>query len=174
MKPRAAIFNRSIIFGTCFVSIILVACDQNNSDEQVELGLEMEQAAPVNQPKADGSKQDELAVPTRQNNVAIAPGNIVVLALSTYDARAVVKSAQGELQAMQPGDVVQGTETVLIDILEDRLVFEEVVTKPSGLKVKETVWVYKARDGVSRVRVLSRNSPESSGISVKKTIVVSE
>jgi ribosomal protein L19 len=163
-----------VMFMLCLVSLVLVACDSSKTDERVDSTLEPGQLVPAKQTDADATSQTADTESSTQANIAIAPGNIVVLALSTYDARAVVKSAQGEMQAMKPGDVVEGTETVLVDILDDRLVFEELVTKPSGLKVKETVWVYKAKNGVSRVQVLNLHSPELKGRTVKKTIIVSE
>ncbi|MEJ2066268.1 MAG: hypothetical protein P8X74_23820, partial [Reinekea sp.] len=83
--------------------------------------------------------------------------------------RAVVKTAQGELQTLKIGNIVQGTDATLIDVLDDRLVFEEISTKPSGLKVKNTVWVYKFKDGVSKVQVLNHLPPKLKEYSVSKT-----
>jgi|GEM_PF-2130712 len=170
-KENSNIVGMLMLSLVCF---ILVACDRSKTDERVERAVESEQLVPDKQAEKDGRRQTDETVLTRQTNIVVAPGNIVVLALSTYNARAVVKSAQGIMQTMKPGDVVPGTETTLIDILDDRLVFEKLVTKPSGLKTRETIWVYKAKDGVSRVQVLNQQSPELKNYTVKKIIIASD
>lgn len=158
----------------CLLAFTQVACDQSKTEEPVERAQEATPSDPVQQASTDPVQQAGQIVTTPQSKTVIAPGNIVVMALSSYDQRAVVKSADGEMQAMKPGDIVPGTETVLVDVLNDRLVLEQTVTMSSGLKVKQTVWVYKARDGVSRVQVLNRNAPELKEYKVTKTIVTSE
>ncbi len=140
----------------------------------MERALQTVPPATVQQASTDPVQPAGQIVAIPQSKTVIAPGNIVVMALSSFDQRAVVMSAEGEMQAMKPGDVVPGTEMVLVDVLNDRLVFEETVTRPSGLKVKQTIWVYKARDGVSRVQVLNRNAPELKEYKVTKTIVTSQ
>ena len=84
----------------------------------------------------------------------------VVLALSPFDQHAVVKLPEQEMQALKTGQAVEGVDARLVEVLEDRAVFEEIVLGDNGLKVKETVWVYKAKQGVSRVQRLSKEKPE--------------
>ncbi len=152
------------------LSIFQSACDSDTNVEQSELKLVSQQALP----KREAGDVNKIEQPTlaSQSRKVISPGNIVVLALNVHDGRAVIKSAQGDMQVMQVGDVVQSTEATLVNIMNDRLVFEEIITRPSGLKAKETHWVYKAENGVSRVQILRQHAPKSESKPVRKTVIV--
>ncbi len=167
MYPKTSRFKLAYGFAIILVSLIQVACDPNQTDLGEASALDAETPVPSTPPETMAT---DAVAQAGKTTTAIAPGNIVLLALSAYDARAVVKSAQGEMQAMKLGDTVLGTQATLVDILDDRLVFEEFVTKPSGLKTQQTVWVYKAKDGVSRIQVLHRHGPKSRTYAVEKTI----
>ena len=84
----------------------------------------------------------------------------VVLALSPFDGHAVIQLPETEMQVVKIGQELEGFDAKLVDVLHDRAVFEEIVQLDSGIKVKETVWLYKAKQGKSRVQRLSKHAPE--------------
>lgn len=179
MRKRFLIFRPTRRYVTlmsvvCLLAFTQVACDRDDADTVVEQTGESSPAESVQPIVTDSAESSVKFVSAGQIDSAVAPGNIVVMALSSADARAVIKSAAGEMLAMKPGDVVPGTETRLVDVLPDRLVFEEVVIRPSGLKVRQILWVYKAKNGVSRVQVLNRDAPELKEYKVTQTIVTSQ
>lgn len=87
--------------------------------------------------------------------------NAAALALSPYDQTVVIQLPDAEMQALKVGQALEGIDAVLVDVLDDRAVFEEVVINDNGTKTKGTVWIYKAENGVSRVQRLSRQAPEA-------------
>ena len=84
----------------------------------------------------------------------------VVLALSPFDGHAVVQLSGHEMQVVKVGQALEGFNAKLVDVLHDRAVFEEVVQHDNGIKVKETVWLYAAKNGKSRIQRLSKQAPE--------------
>lgn len=83
-----------------------------------------------------------------------------VLALSVADGQAVVRTAGGEMLALKEGDRLPGNDAVVTNVLVDRLVVEErVAAKPPR---RETIWIYKAKNGTSRVQRLGRTDPRPS------------
>ena len=175
MRLGTVIFNLLFKFLFCGVLLWLTACEPGETKKQVsQVSINQQsEVATSEQVTPEVTEQQEEILLSRRAKIETAPGNIVVMALSAFDSRAVVKSAQGKLQMMKPGDVVQGTAATLLEVLDDRLVFEEIIMKPSGLKVKKTTWVYKAMNGTSQVKVLKGQAPKGREITVKKTIVVS-
>jgi hypothetical protein len=83
-----------------------------------------------------------------------------VMALSPIDERAVVQSPDNRMTVVEPGDSIEGTRATVKQVLTDRLVLEEKVTRESGMEDIETVWVYKAAGGESKVQRLRRQPPE--------------
>lgn len=100
--------------------------------------------------------------------------NATVLALSPYDKSVVIKLPDAEMQALTMGQSLEGIDAVLVDVLDDRAVFEEIVINESGTKAEETVWIYKAENGVSRVQRLSRRAPATPVHEVTRVIGSSE
>ncbi|HEX5057248.1 MAG TPA: hypothetical protein VFX02_12230 [Gammaproteobacteria bacterium] len=87
--------------------------------------------------------------------------DITVLALSAPDGRAVVRLPDDKMQVLKPGDAVDGTQAKVLQVLADKLVLEETVAdEKSGEKRRETVWLYKAVDGKSRIERLLRVLPK--------------
>ena len=84
----------------------------------------------------------------------------VVLALSPFDGHVVVQLPEHEMQVVKVGQALASVNAKLVDVLHDRAVFEEVVQHDNGIKVKETVWLYKAKQGKSRIQRLSKQAPE--------------
>lgn len=86
--------------------------------------------------------------------------DITIMALGSLDGRAVVKTKDGKMKVLKVGDTVPTSKAVVKQILNDRLIVEEVVGKD---KNKETVWIYKATKvgGKSRIQRLSKKAPKS-------------
>jgi len=83
--------------------------------------------------------------------------DLTVMALGALDGRAVVKTADGKMQVLKLGDAVPDSKAVVKQVLTDRLVVEDVIDgKPPR---RETVWLYKAKGGKSRIQRLDAQGP---------------
>ena len=87
--------------------------------------------------------------------------DVTVMALGSLDGRAVVKTKDGKMKVLKVGDTVPTSKAVVKQILNDRLVVEEMVAKDKD-KYKETVWIYKPSKagGKSRIQRLSKKGAE--------------
>lgn len=91
--------------------------------------------------------------------------DLTVMALGALDGRAVVKTTNGKMQVLKLGDAVPDSKAVVKQVLTDRLVVEDVIEgKPPR---RETVWLYKAKGGKSRIQRLDTQGPA-------KTVIVRE
>lgn len=81
---------------------------------------------------------------------------LVVRALGPVDGRAVVSTADGRMHVLHVGDTVPGTRAVVRQVLSDRLVVE--IPGNEGAR-PATAWIYRAHDGESRLRRMSRERP---------------
>jgi hypothetical protein len=86
--------------------------------------------------------------------------DLTLVALSETDARAVIRTAEGELQVIKAGERLPGTDMVVKQILHSRLVLEQTVQGPPP--AKELVWITLDGKGRSRIQRLHRKSPEKS------------
>lgn len=94
-------------------------------------------------------------------SILTSPVNAVVddtqvIALSAADGRVVIKEPGGQVSVVQTGDVIPGTQTKLVQVLQDRIVAQDA-SDPGN-----RYWIYRQRDGVSMVTPLSRRSPNKS------------
>jgi len=75
------------------------------------------------------------------------PSLPTLLTLSEVEGRAVVRTDDGELVSVRPGDVLPGTEALLLEIQSDRLVVEvgdarAWILKPKSLsEASPVVWL---------------------------------
>ena len=89
---------------------------------------------------------------------------VVLLSLSSVDAKAVVRLPTGELQILEVGGPIPGTAAVVEEVLPDRLVLEEHLAANSSEEPgeKRTVWLFKSEGSgqKSRILVLHRSPPD--------------
>lgn len=84
--------------------------------------------------------------------------NVSVIAINTYDRNAVIKQPGQAMRVLKVGESLN-QQTTLVDVLTDKVVFEEIVSH-DGQRAKETIWLYKAVNGKSRIQRLSYQAPE--------------
>ena len=53
--------------------------------------------------------------------------DLSVMALGAVDGRAVVKTADGKIQVVKVGDTISGTQAVVSQVLNDKLIVEDTV-----------------------------------------------
>lgn len=135
------------MFAMC---LLITACDgSDTSDNDVS--------------STDSATHDKVATNDMQNGKAsrkIDKNNLAVLALTASDGRVVVKTPVSDMTLLKKGDTLPGYSATLIDVLPDRAVFEETAVYGNE-KLNETVWVYQAVNGVSRVQRLSKRAPSA-------------
>ncbi|GMR16674.1 MAG: hypothetical protein BMS9Abin31_1036 [Gammaproteobacteria bacterium] len=87
--------------------------------------------------------------------------DITIMALGSLDGRAVVKTKDGKMKVLKVGDKVPTSTAVVKQILNDRLVVEEVTTT-NGKKQKQTVLMYvpTTAGGKSRLQRLNQSGPK--------------
>jgi hypothetical protein len=73
--------------------------------------------------------------------------NLSVMALGAVDGRAVVKMPDGKMQVLKVGDTIPGTQAVISQVLNDKLVVEDTVTTKDKPTTKQVVWIQKAKAG---------------------------
>jgi len=76
---------------------------------------------------------------------------VVVIALSPLDESAVVRLSNQGLQVIKPGDTVRGTDLSLIQVLTNKLVFEEKPGHVDSNTSGRVVWLHKAVNGISAI-----------------------
>ena len=88
--------------------------------------------------------------------------DISVMALGSLDGRAVIKTKDGKMKVLKVGDTVPTSKAIVKQILNDRLVVEEIIGK-KGSKQKQTVWIYKPGKvgGKTRLQRLNKKAPEN-------------
>jgi hypothetical protein len=94
-----------------------------------------------------------------------------VLMLGPLDGRAVVKLPDGKMQVIGNGQTLPGTQAIVKQILNDRLVLEETVA--GDTPEVQSVWLYKAAHAgeTSRVQRLQKTPPSRA---LQKLTVVKE
>lgn len=86
--------------------------------------------------------------------------DLTLVAASVADARAVIRTADGNMRVIKAGDRLPGSDAVVTEVLRNRVVAEETVqgTPPT----KQLVWISRDGTGRSRVQRLHREPPEKS------------
>ena len=84
--------------------------------------------------------------------------HIEVLRLAPVDGRAVIRALSGELKVVRIGDLLPGTRVTLRQVLEDRLVLEDVSEETGE---RRTAWLYRVEKPgkKSRLLLLERKPP---------------
>ena len=70
--------------------------------------------------------------------------DVVLVALSPMDNKAIVRLPSNNMQVLQPGDTIQGTRFKLIQVLTNKLLLNINDSK-------QIVWMHKAVNGYSAV-----------------------
>ncbi|MEE9561765.1 MAG: hypothetical protein V3W50_01715 [Thermoanaerobaculia bacterium] len=87
-----------------------------------------------------------------------------LLSVAPVDGKAVIQLPEGELQVLALGETVPGTNSIIRQVLPDRLVLDETVVGDEADDTTEwrTVWLFKAQapGQKSRLQVLSRTAPD--------------
>jgi len=93
---------------------------------------------------------------------------ISVFALGPVDGRAVFKYPNGKMAILNLGGSLKGTDARLVQVLNDRVVLEDMRKTNGHQPIRELVWLYKAdADGHSEEKRFSLESPPQSVIEVK-------
>jgi|GEM_PF-6945419 len=97
--------------------------------------------------------------------------DITVVALDSSHNRAVVKTLNGKMMVIKPGDTVPDSKAIVSKILSDRMVVIDTIGAQQ--EKKQTVWIYKyTKENVtSRIQRLDREGPKSSHL---KSVVKQE
>lgn len=84
--------------------------------------------------------------------------DIDVLSLAAVDGRAVIRTPSGERKLVRVGERLPGTRATLRQVLEDRLVLEELSEETGE---RRTAWLYKVETPgkKSRLILLERRPP---------------
>jgi len=77
--------------------------------------------------------------------------NVIVVALSPLDKSAVVRSSGQGMQVLKLGDSIHGTELSLIQVLTNKLVFEERMSHAGANGASRIVWLHKVVDDFAEV-----------------------
>jgi hypothetical protein len=87
--------------------------------------------------------------------------SLTVLALAPLEAQAVIRWPDGHLRLVRQGEQIEGTNTILLQILPDRLVLTERSVSLGQAPLQRLVWLYKAPPdgGPSRVLRFYRDPP---------------
>lgn len=84
--------------------------------------------------------------------------DITVMSLGVVEGRAVVRTEKGTMAILRVGDTLPRSTAIVKQILSDRLVVQNLtVSEPPRT---ETVWIFKAKAGKSRVQKLDPQAPE--------------
>jgi type II secretory pathway component PulC len=87
--------------------------------------------------------------------------DLSVMALGAVDGRAVVKTTDNKMQVVKVGETIPGTQAVLTQVLNDKLVVEDTLVGDDKKTRKQTAWVFKAPNGdKSRVQRLETEAPK--------------
>jgi hypothetical protein len=98
-----------------------------------------------------------------------------LLSVAPVDGKAVIQLPEGELQVLVLGETVPGTNSIVRQVLPDRLVLDETVVADEADDTTErrTVWMFMAPapGRRSRVQVLSRTAPDEPEVLAPNTTV---
>jgi hypothetical protein len=99
--------------------------------------------------------------------------DLTVMALSAIDGRAVIKTADGKMLVLKVNDGIPGTQAVLTQVLNDKIVVEDQVLGADKKPRKQTVWVSKAANAgaKSTVQRLQDEPPATDTMLAKPTTV---
>lgn len=79
--------------------------------------------------------------------------NLNVMALGPLDGRAVIKTADDKMHVLKLGDTIPGTQAVIQQVLNDRVVVEETVEGQGASAKKQIVWIYKPTKAGEKSRI---------------------
>jgi type II secretory pathway component PulC len=99
--------------------------------------------------------------------------DLSVMALGAVDGRAVVKTADGKMQVVKVGDTIPGTQAVVSQVLNDKLIVEDTVVGLDKQSRKQTAWISKAsqageKSAVQRIETEAPAKTPSQPVQVMK------